>query len=29
MTATAELSNEQAGNLNSTSGRLRLRLELD
>lgn len=27
--ATAELSNEQAGNLNSTSGRLRLRLELD
>lgn len=27
--ATTELSNEQAGNLNSTSGRLRLRLELD
>lgn len=27
--ATAELSNEQAGNLNSTAGRLRLRLELD
>lgn len=28
-TATAELTNESAGNLNSTSGRLRLRFELD